>query len=461
MPAAPGPASLLPDRLVTAVGGVRGARAPSVGRLARLAPVVLLLGVPLLVAALRQTACAGSGWEGRAPVWRQCASPLFSSLVEDGAGRGLGAFLTGGTSLDVPALRGAVTTLLASLAPGTGLTQQRWVLVLWTLLAAVLLSLLVVVVATAAGHPLADPLALALSPVLALTVLLSTDLVPLTLAVVAVWAWSRGRPVLAGALATVGLLGSPLAGAALLAMALVPPSGAPQARRRLLVAAGATLVLVTGPVAAVDLGLLVRPVLAWFRDGAGAGSPWFVPTLAQRPVGAGYVAVIALLGMVAAAALAVVMARRRPRPPVADVALLALVVLLLTAPALPPRAAIWLVPFVALAGVPWRDHLLWAGAEVVHAVALFGWLSSATDPGHGLPAGWYAVAATLRLVAIGRVGWVLWARATWGVPRPPAAGSWEEPPGPGTLGRLPAGRPVDISTGAVGDTAYPPVTERP
>ncbi|MBM6401285.1 hypothetical protein [Phycicoccus sonneratiae] len=437
--------------------------------LARLAPVVLLLGLPLLVAALRQAACAGTGWEGRAPVWRQCASPLFASLVEDRAGLGLGAWLGGRTTLDVPVVRGLVTSSLASLAPGAGLAQQRWVLVAWTLLAAVLLAGLVLAVGTVRGHPLADPVALALSPVLALAVLLSVDLVPLALAVVAVWAWGRGRPVLAGALGALALLGGLLAAPVLLAMALVPPAGVRDAARRLLVATGVTLLLVVGPVAAVDLGLLLRPVTAWFSDGAAAGSVWFVPTLARHPLGASVVAGFALSGMLVAGWLAVVASRRTPRPPVADVALLALVVVLLTAPALPPAAALWLVPFVALAGVPWRDHLVWAGAEVVHAVALFGWLGAASDPGHGLPAGWYATALALRLVALGRIGWVVWARATWGVvsPRRPGplapepAASWGDPPPAGTLERLPTGHPVDISTGAPGRTAYPPVTERP
>ncbi|MGG5258988.1 hypothetical protein [Phycicoccus avicenniae] len=431
--------------------------------------MVLLLGLPLVVAALRQAACAGTGWEGRAPLWRQCGSPLFASLVDDGAGRGLVAFLRGGTDLDVPVLRGVVTSGLASLAPGGGLAGQRWVLVLWMLLAAVLLVGLVLAVGTAAGHPLADPVALALSPVLALTVLLSVELVPLTLAVVAVWAWGRGRVVLAGVLAGVSVLGGPLPLLVLLAMALVPPRGVEDAVRRMLVTVGVTLLVLVGPVAALDLGLLLRPVQAWLSDGAGPGAPWFVPALAQHPLGAPVVAGFATSGMLVAAALAVVVSRRSPRPPVADVVLVGLVVAMLTAPALPPLVALWLVPFVALAGVPWRDHLVWAGAEVVHAVALFTWLGAATDPGHGLPAGWYATALALRLVALGRIGWVVWARATWGVPASAptapspagAAASWGHPPTTGTLGRLPIEHPVDISTGGVGDTAYPPVTERP
>ncbi|GGL39583.1 hypothetical protein H9L10_13390 [Phycicoccus endophyticus] len=400
---------LLTDRLLGPFGGPRGRYAPAAARgVAGLAPVVLLLGLPLVLAALRQAACASNGWQGRAPVWRQCASPLMTSFVEDHAGLGVGGWLAGRTDVQLPVVPGAMTALLGSLAPGSGLAQQRWVLVLWAVVAAALLAGLVVAVGTALGHPRADPVMLALSPVVALGVLLSVELVPLALAVFAVWAWSRRRVTLAGVLVALALLGSPLALAPLLAMALVPPAGLRSPRRRLLGTARVSLVLVVGPVAAVDLGLLLRPVRAWAQAGAAAGSPWFVPTLAGHPLAPRDVVLLAVLGLLLGAALAVLLARRRPRPCVAQVALVALVPVLLTAPALPPARALWLVPFVALAGVPWRDHLVWAGAEVVHAVALFGWLTSASDPAHGLPAGWYATALALRLLAVGRLAWIAW-----------------------------------------------------
>lgn len=441
----------LPEGLLTALGGPRGARARSrAADAGRLAPVVLLLGLPLVVAALRQASCADHGWEGRAPVWRQCASPLLASLVEDDAGRGVWAYLTGAVPLDLPVLRGVVATGLATLAPGAGIGEQRWVLVLWTLLAAVVLAGLVVAVGTVRGAPDADPVALALSPVLALSVLLSTDLVPVALAVVAVWAWARHRPELAGVLLGLAVLGGPQALLVLLALAVVPPPGVPRAVRRLLTSVAVTTLLVVGPVAALDLGTLVRPLRAWWTGGAGPGSLLFVPELALHPLGPGAVAAISVLGLLLAAALVVVLAARRPAPPVAGVALVGLVAALVTAPSAPVTAALWLVPFVALAGVPWRDHLVWAGAEAVHLVAWYGWVSAQTDTAHGLPAGWYATALTLRVLAVTRLGWVVWARASWG-----------DPPRAGTLQRLPIVRPVDEARGAVGGSAYPPVTEGP
>jgi hypothetical protein len=405
----------LPAGTTTALGGPRGRRAvpaPSSG-VARLAPAVLLLGLPLAVAALRQTACTGPGWEGRTPIWRQCASSLVESVPVDGLGAGPVAYLTGSVPVDVPPVTGLVTSVLARLSPGGALSEQRWFLLWWMVLAAVLLAAMVVAVGTVRRHPLADPVALALSPVVALTVLLSPALLPLAFAVVALWAWSRDRVRLAGVLAGLALLGGAASAAVLLAMVLVPGPGGRRAVRELLFAAGLTVLFVTAPVAALDARNLTRPVTAWWTDGAGPGSPWLLPSLAGHPVSAGHVAVISALGAVAALALGVVMTRRTPRPPVADVALLVLVVLALTATALPVAAGLWLVPFVALTGIRWRDHLLWAGAEWVHAVAWFTYVDGLTDPAKGLPAGWYAAALGLRLLAVGRLGWVVWARTLW------------------------------------------------
>ena len=86
----------------------------------------------------------------------------------------------------------------------------------------------------------------------------------------------------------------------------------------------------------------------------------------------------------------------------------------------------------------------------MHAVALAGYLNSLTDPAHGLPAGWYAAALLLRLVAVAWIARQAWVGTSWGDAAPA-----------GTLWKLPSARPVENSTGGVGSNAYPPVTERP
>ena len=468
------PTPVLPADLTTAVGGPAGRRlrSPDAGPAAALAPVVLLLALPLSVAALRQAGCLADGWRGGTPLWRQCASPLVESVPAAGLGRGLTAYLSGAVRLDEPALTGVVTAALAGLAPGSGTGQQRWFLLLWVLVASLLSVVLVVLVGTVRRHPAADPVVLALSPVLALTVLLSADLVPVVLVVAAVWAWSRDRAVLAGALAGLGVLGGALAAVVLLAMAALPGPAGIRAVRQLLLAAFATVAAAALVLTVGDVGTLSRPFTAWLGDGAGPGSPWYLATLAGHALDARLVAFAAAAGMVLAAVLVALLARRRPSPVVAAAVVVGMVVVMVTGPALPPSAGLWLVPFIALVGVRWRDHLLWAGAEVVHAVALFAFLAAAADPGQGLPAGWYALALVLRLLALGWLAGRAWvagreravARPTMsGVsPGPPAGGgSWADAGPAGTLAWLPSRRPVENSPGRVGGNAYPPVTEGP
>jgi len=443
---------VLPPDLRTAIGGPPGRRlrSPSRGPLARLAPVVLLLALPLSAAALRQAGCLADGWRGSVPVWRQCSAPVVEALPTGDLGSGLAAHLGSGLRVAEPLLSATVSSLLGSIAPGVATGQQRWFLALWVVLTAAVLAGLVVAVGTVRRHPDADPVALALSPVLALTVYRSTDLLPLALAVVAVWARSRDRERLAGALAGLALLAGPLAAVVLLALALVPSRGGPDARRRLLVTAGVTVAAVAVPVALVDADLLTAPFRAWRLAGAGPGSPWYLFTLAGYPIGAGAVTAIVGLGVVLTVALVALHARRRPRPVLAAVALVGLCAALSTAAAFPPWAALWLVPFVALAGIRWRDHLLWAGAEAVHAVAMFGHLDALADPASGLPPGWYAAALVWRLLAVAWIARQAWVGASWGDAVPA-----------GTLWKLPSARPVENSTGGVGSSAYPPVTERP
>ena len=91
---------------------------------------------------------------------------------------------------------------------------------------------------------------------------------------------------------------------------------------------------------------------------------------------------------------------------------------LLTGKAFPVQASLWLLPLLALCGLRWRDHLLWAGAEALHFVAVWLYVGGLSTPDRGLPPGWYAVFLTLRVAAVAYLVWRVWHTAAAREPAP-------------------------------------------
>ena len=74
--------------------------------------------------------------------------------------------------------------------------------------------------------------------------------------------------------------------------------------------------------------------------------------------------------------------------------------MLVTGTALPPQASLWLLPLIALVGLRWRDHLIWAGVEAASFVAVWLYIAGLTTPDRGLPGRDYAVFVLARVAAI-------------------------------------------------------------
>lgn len=150
------------------------------------------------------------------------------------------------------------------------------------------------------------------------------------------------------------------------------------------------------PVAAVVAAapfLLVRlaPQLLGGAGDLGIDGPvrWFTVL--------GYVAVLA------AVALFTLSATRRPRLPV--VVLLLLVGFLVVAPSMPVQAALWVLPFAALAVPSWRDLLVWGSVEAAYATGTWFYLYGLSVENRGLPPWAYAL---LVLVRVGALLWLAW-----------------------------------------------------
>ncbi len=92
--------------------------------------------------------------------------------------------------------------------------------------------------------------------------------------------------------------------------------------------------------------------------------------------------------------------RRAPAARVAHLALFALAGGLLVVKSIPPQAGLLLLPLIALAGLRWRDHLIWAGAEIAYFVGVWLYIAASSESSKGLPAGFYLVLILVRCAAI-------------------------------------------------------------
>ena len=242
-----------------------------------------------------------------------------------------------------------------------------------------------------------DAALFAVAPVLVLTGLVNWDLIAVAAVAGALWAWSRGRPVLAGAMIGLGtatklyplfLLG------ALLVVCL---------RRRRIGAFFAA----TGAAVLTWLLLNLPPMLygfdQWkvfwsFNDDRGAdlGSLWLIWQQTGHQIDAGAINLASWIwfgaSCVAIAALGL-LAPRTPRIP--QLAFLIVAAFLLVNKVYSPQYVLWLLPLAVLARPRWRDMLIWQAGEIFYFVAVWfylGGFTASAASGEGDHAYWWAIA---------------------------------------------------------------------
>ncbi|WP_083664328.1 glycosyltransferase 87 family protein [Ornithinimicrobium sp. CNJ-824] len=420
-------------RATGVVGGPLG-RHGVVGRrgLAGVAAALVVLGAGMLALGVWQKGhCLLKGWSTPDQFWRACYSDVPVVHVSSPLADGLLPW-SGEVPSTQPPLPGLVLWLLARVSPqaGTGLGAQQGVFVAWALLATALLAIGVMAAVALLPRSPWRAAHLAVSPVLVTLALVSVDLLGVVLTLVALWAWQRRHPWLAGALLGWAVLVRPFPLLVLLALVLVARREGHLLRAAQAVvgaALGALLLLV--PLVAVEPQALTAAE-QWWSQGAGYGAVQMLPRLAGFPLGTTASTWVAVAGWVAAVALAVVLARR-PRWGLVQVAAATTAVVALTAPSLSVQSGLWVLPLLVLSARPWWEHLVWAGVETLHFVATWLHIAFDSDPGRGLPPLAYAVVVLLRAAAW---GWLLWRitdeRATTRTARawsPPAARSGPVP----------------------------------
>lgn len=370
--------------------------------------------IPLGLAALIQSHCVRVGWDTPDQFFHLCFSDLTNSYRDAVLTDGFPAYLGGGPSAPVPAqppLTALVMTAVASALPdGSELDHLRGYLLLWGVLIAVLLAVTAALSAVTTWWAPRRAFAVALSPVVALVALVSPDALGVACVAGALYAWSRRRPGWTGVLLGLGISARTYPLLVLFAV-LVLCLRAGQRRVARQVATRALLVpaVIFVSLLALNAEGALAAGQAWVSGGAGFGSPWVLPMLAGFSLSTSAVLALAVIGWVAALVVGTLLALGAPqRPPVWEVAAVLVGLTLVTGASFPVQSSLWLVPLLALVGLPWRDLLIWSGAEAVHWGAVWLHIAAQSDSSRGLPGSWYAVLLLARLAA---VLWVV--RQTW------------------------------------------------
>ncbi len=457
---------VLPGGAAEVIGGRVGRHVNPVGwwRLV-VAQLMALVSVPMAAAVFQREHCVRFGWLGDSQFFRACFSDLPAQYAIGHLDGGLSGYVAGSVTLDQPVFAGTVMSALGGLVPaGSALDQSRWYFLYWVALATVLL----VVTVWCTAHLIPDDLQaaaqVALSPIIVLAALLSSDALAVALVAGAMLAWKRERLVVTGILLGLGALTRGYV--VLVVLALLLASVRSDRLRAAVWVAGAALASATAYALvflAIQPGAFTASYTSWWQAKAGYGSPWLFPTIGTYELPSWSVTALAVIGITVALMLGWIFARDAVRPATwAQVSFVVVAVAMMTAKAVPVQASLWLLPLAAAAGVRWRDHLIWVGTELAHFIAIWLYVGALTHADRALPGPWYAVFLLVRLAGISYLVWRVWEssqKAPGGNdPRSPVDNDWLPTPGTVTLGQSP--RAVQMS-GHPREHDNPPVTEGP
>lgn len=360
--------------------------------------------VMVALSVLQKSHCVKVGWGSPGSLWRACYSD-----IPLGAGGTASPWSAGGPGQSQPVLTAVLTWIAQKIVPGgSSLEQQQMLFAIGAVVVVICIAL--TVTATAATLRNTPWLAahVALSPVLITASMVSFDVFGVALASLGLWAWARHHPLLAGSLLGAAVMARtyPLVFVAVLVLLCVR-DGRRQDLVRLIAGVLGVSAICIGLAAAVG-GQPFAPYLAWNDAGPGYGSVWLLLQTAGLAIPAHPLTVIAVAGWVIALLVGYLALRVRPEAAFAPVALTMLVIVLLTGKAISVQTCLWVLPLLALSAVRWRDHLIWAGIEIVYFIMVWMYVAAPSNAAKGLPAAAFAVFSLARSLAYVGIAWAAW-----------------------------------------------------
>lgn len=386
--------------------------------------LIILTTFAALLSVLVKTPCRLDGWALPDYFYMGCYSDWPVLFETRGLADGVMPFVSAGSSFEYPVLLGLLAGATAWLVPGEGVSPERALAYFDINATLAAVAWLVTVLATARmSHRRPwDAAMVALAPAIVLAGTINWDLWAAMLAALAMLAFARRRPVLAGVF--IGL-GAALKLYPVLILGAILLLAIRTGRYRPLAASAAAAAAVW---LATNLPFMLRDFGGWFhfldysrQREAGYSSIWYAYNLtAQRqqlPVlSPEFINTASFLLFAAACAGIAVLALTAPRRPrMASLVFLVVAAFVLTNKVYSPQFVVWLVPLVALAHPRWRDFLIWQFFEVMHWWAIWmhlGQVTSAGEAARNLDAPYYVLAVLAHIAATVYIMWKV-VRAIW------------------------------------------------
>jgi uncharacterized membrane protein len=395
----------------TVVGGPLGRHANP--RRSWWTPLRIVLLLSILASALGaaiDSPCSTKAWgNGYETFSRGCYSDMVSLYWGRGIDEGVLPYVedpatTGDEEIEYPVLTGAVMYALGVPISDdwTSDTRARTYYALNAILIALLLAVAVWATALTVRRRPWDAAMVAVAPGMILASTVNWDLWAVAATCLALLAWARRYPVLAGLLLGLGASFKfyPLL---LLGPLLLLCLRAGRLRYWFLTLGGAVLMWL-----AANVPIMVARFDGWSRfyrfsseRGADFGSPWLVmrdafdvnPTVGVLNLWAMGLLLVLCLGI----GLLILSAPRRPR--FHQVAFLTVAAFVLTNKVYSPQFVVWLIPLAVLARPRWRDFLWWQAAEVIYFFAVWWYIIWQVTPERGLPDTYYWAAIAVHVGA--------------------------------------------------------------